>query len=44
MRRTSYVDEEQMVWKKIQEDVRRYAKTGKENFQNERFVRDIRKN
>ena len=26
MRRTSYVDEEQMVWKKIQEDVRRYIK------------------
>ena len=27
MRRTSYVDdEEQMVWKKIQEDVRRYGK------------------
>ena len=26
MRRTSYVDEEQMVWKKIQEDVRRYDK------------------
>ena len=26
MRRTSYVDEEQMMWKKIQEDVRRYDK------------------
>ena len=24
MRRTSYVDDKQMVWKKIQEDVRRY--------------------